>query len=1136
MSQMQDTTLAKTEAEKERCRVLQGLQAEHAAARAAARDGLEQARALFRDEELPPEDAESLPLPALLARVRAVASDRRCRQTRLEVELTAALSALAAARREGGESRGVAEQLRAEAGEASARATNAEARVERAEEEATRERGLRATAEASLEACKDRLEAIMVDVEQGQVNLGIMAGERRAAVAKAAELSEQKRLLVREVKLSRRALAEATSVNRRLARAYESLEQSLRTTTSSPVPSSSSFSEEAPPPPSTTTATAATSAASADAAAAAAVGAAADKGGCGTAAAVPSPSEDGACDSEKAVGTAAPVAAARAAGERAVSDSSTDGGGAGLAANPTPLLRPETQEEEAAGAAAAAAAAAGAPVSPVVEGLLGGGGGGGARGGGVGGRGRREEWREARLDCTLVEAGRRSRGSSVGGGGGKGGGGGRESAGSWHGAREGSAPGPGLMMQFRNLSTGDVDVLVPSSEKPRGRASIESGGGDPVESRAPAATFEPHSSNLGLKITQTFAAASWPWAPKPSIEARAATAAAATPAAGTGTAATGNSTAVGAGDSAGARGGRSGSGSSIISGGSAGGGVGEATAGGSGDNCGSDARDGESAAAVTGSAAVDAAAGAGSGGGGGGGYSAFVGAFEGVISSMGSSGGARDGQTVVPSLVLDEDDDDNGLSGDSGGGGGPLPSDTVTDVCGLDGGRPPAASWGGSGEVGGEVAAGGRAVPRRSVGALVCRRCGGTAEGPQNSTCTCLVPELGTGGAEPFDRDENQTTAGLSKLKGVFKSFNGGVKVARQMLDTAVRQNVAHNVPPVVAARSSSGGDRRPSLSSSVHAEATGSSGSDAAAAAATDAAAPARASGVSGVDSTDATAGDRTGGDGVAAAAVIVSRASEDKAFSGDGAGNGTNDGAAAGAATAAGAGAAGAATAVAIAVDPDGSDDAGSVASGDGDDPSEGGGKNGGAATRAAVSTISDTPDDGDDAGGSDGDRAATGATAVVAASILPVSEDEDIAGEEAGAEKEEAEIRTSRSGENDADGGGTLDDYSRSPAEDDGGDADSTPGGGTEATAAGAPEAFIEHAAGVVSDDGTDVAAEARAGAVTSLPAAAAAAVVVPAEAATASAEKREEGEEGQDVATQQRPKPKKSGRRGRRERRR
>lgn len=50
-----------------------------------------------------------------------MASDRRCRQTRLEVELAAALSTLAAARREEGESRGVAEQLRAEAGEASAR-------------------------------------------------------------------------------------------------------------------------------------------------------------------------------------------------------------------------------------------------------------------------------------------------------------------------------------------------------------------------------------------------------------------------------------------------------------------------------------------------------------------------------------------------------------------------------------------------------------------------------------------------------------------------------------------------------------------------------------------------------------------------------------------------------------------------------------------------------------------------------------------------------------------------------------------------------------------------------------------------------------------------------------------------------
>ena len=45
MAQMQDTSSAMTEAESERGRVLQGLRAEHSAARAAARDGLEQVRA-----------------------------------------------------------------------------------------------------------------------------------------------------------------------------------------------------------------------------------------------------------------------------------------------------------------------------------------------------------------------------------------------------------------------------------------------------------------------------------------------------------------------------------------------------------------------------------------------------------------------------------------------------------------------------------------------------------------------------------------------------------------------------------------------------------------------------------------------------------------------------------------------------------------------------------------------------------------------------------------------------------------------------------------------------------------------------------------------------------------------------------
>ena len=42
MTQMQDTTSAMSEAESERGRLLEGLRAEHAAARTAARDGLEQ--------------------------------------------------------------------------------------------------------------------------------------------------------------------------------------------------------------------------------------------------------------------------------------------------------------------------------------------------------------------------------------------------------------------------------------------------------------------------------------------------------------------------------------------------------------------------------------------------------------------------------------------------------------------------------------------------------------------------------------------------------------------------------------------------------------------------------------------------------------------------------------------------------------------------------------------------------------------------------------------------------------------------------------------------------------------------------------------------------------------------------------
>lgn len=60
-------------------------------------------------------------LPALLARVRAVASERRFRQTRLEAELAKALGALEGVRGVEGRSRREEERLRAEAAEATAR-------------------------------------------------------------------------------------------------------------------------------------------------------------------------------------------------------------------------------------------------------------------------------------------------------------------------------------------------------------------------------------------------------------------------------------------------------------------------------------------------------------------------------------------------------------------------------------------------------------------------------------------------------------------------------------------------------------------------------------------------------------------------------------------------------------------------------------------------------------------------------------------------------------------------------------------------------------------------------------------------------------------------------------------------------
>lgn len=80
-----------------------------------------QARALFREEGLPPEEATSLQLPALLARVRAVASERRSREEQLELELEGAITAAREAKGVEGESRGAVERLRAEVDALSAR-------------------------------------------------------------------------------------------------------------------------------------------------------------------------------------------------------------------------------------------------------------------------------------------------------------------------------------------------------------------------------------------------------------------------------------------------------------------------------------------------------------------------------------------------------------------------------------------------------------------------------------------------------------------------------------------------------------------------------------------------------------------------------------------------------------------------------------------------------------------------------------------------------------------------------------------------------------------------------------------------------------------------------------------------------
>lgn len=163
-------------------------------------------------------------------------------------------------------------------------------------------------------------------------------------------------------------------------------------------------------------------------------------------------------------------------------------------------------------------------------------------------------------------------------------------------------------------------------------------------------------------------------------------------------------------------------------------------------------------------------------------YSAFVGALESVVSSMGSSSGgvgvgvggglrSRLGTGTTPSLYLDEeDDDDYGLRGggvdvtngtfaaaapspsfkdssshrpqtpimgaDGGGSGGDGGGSVSSDAAADEGRRRSSAAEASGGSDGGGKEP---TAARGSFGAVVCLRCRGTVEGPQHSTCTCEV-------------------------------------------------------------------------------------------------------------------------------------------------------------------------------------------------------------------------------------------------------------------------------------------------------------------------------------------------------------------------------------------------------------
>lgn len=217
--------------------------------------------------------------------------------------------------------------------------------------------------------------------------------------------------------------------------------------------------------------------------------------------------------------------------------------------------------------------------------------------------------------------------------------------------------------------------------------------------------WQPHPSNLGLKITQSLAAASWPWASKNT---------------GEGGDVEGDAVATDSTPSALVAGNISPSERTEFLG-----------------------KDYDGLGKMNESTGHDHAQGShhnsDDGGGGGSNNSFLVSAFGGIskIGGVRARSGAMGGGTVVPSLQL-EDDDDEGPALVASASDHPesFESPRVNSFSKTKR-KPLSGDADGRGDGIGEGSHVG--VDSGGVGALVCRRCRGTVEGPLHSTCVCEV-------------------------------------------------------------------------------------------------------------------------------------------------------------------------------------------------------------------------------------------------------------------------------------------------------------------------------------------------------------------------------------------------------------